>query len=181
MLVPHLETRRVVFRTATPDSADDLYDSLLRAGLETLPALDDFRSGFEMAVQEDFTLFAICLRSNGRFVGFGSLRDRDPAGHLKMGISMNTEMLSYGEGAEAMLLLANYGFARWEHIRRVYIESTEASIARFGAALSSLRSEVTLRDHTFFRGRLWDMHYYAVTRDEWERGGAPVLERLVPR
>ena len=181
MLVPHLETARVLFRPATPDNADDLYDSLLSTGLEPLPSLDRFRDGFGDAIQSGATLFAMYLRSNDRFAGFGSLRDHDPAGHLKLGISMNQEKLPYGVGAEAMLLLANYGFARWDHIRRVYIESTEASIARFGSAISVLRSEATLRDHVFFRGRLWDMHYYAVTREAWERGGAPALERLVRR
>lgn len=179
--MPHLETARVLFRPATPDNADDLYDSLLSTGLEPLPSLDRFRDGFGDAIQSGATLFAMYLRSNDRFAGFGSLRDHDPAGHLKLGISMNQEKLPYGVGAEAMLLLANYGFARWDHIRRVYIESTEASIARFGSAISVLRSEATLRDHVFFRGRLWDMHYYAVTREAWERGGAPALERLVRR
>ena len=181
MLVPHLETPRVSLRPATVDDADDLYDNLLRTGLETLPPLDHFRAGFEEATRSRATVFAMRLRENDRIVGFGTLRDRDPAGHLKMGITMKTEVMPYGAGAEAMLLLANYAFARWDDIRRVYIESTEASIARFGSALSALKSVAVLRDHVFFRGRLWDMYYYAVTREEWERGGAPVLERLVRR
>lgn len=181
MLTPYLETPRVALRPATQETAPEAYEFMRRTGLEPLTTLDEFQERFPAAAQKDVKVFAIHLRATSDVVGLGSLRDRDPAGHTKAGISMDTEKIPYGVGAEAMMMLVNYAFAAWPDIRRVYIETTDASLDRFKSGLAALRREATLPDHVFFRGRLWDMYYYAITRNVWQRGGAAMLERLVNR
>ncbi|GLU50021.1 hypothetical protein Nans01_43720 [Nocardiopsis ansamitocini] len=169
------------FLPASREHGSDFYDCILKTGLEPLPPLEDFLSMFDDLPETVAAAFAVQLRGSGEILGIASLRERDPAGHLKLGISMDVDKLPYGVGTEAMMLLVNYAFATWDDIRKVYIQTTDASMHRFKSSLSATPKEATFPKHVFLMGRLWDMHCYSISRESWKREGSVMLERLVNR
>ncbi|SDH06591.1 Protein N-acetyltransferase, RimJ/RimL family [Sinosporangium album] len=178
VLIAHLETRQVALQPAEAADGLSFYQLLLRLGLHSLPSMESFLKSFEERPETLAAVFAIRLRENGELLGFGSLQERDRAGHIQVGLFMETERVRRGVGAEAMMLLVNYAFAVWPELRKVYFLTTDASLPRFGSALLATPREASLPAHVFFRGRLWDLHFYAVGRGEWERVGARLLGRL---
>ncbi|MFC9088689.1 GNAT family N-acetyltransferase [Nocardiopsis dassonvillei] len=178
MIPLHLETPRVRFRPIGEDNVLGLYQLLLRLGIETLPARDSFESSFRALDGSDVTVLQIEAAGSGEVLGFASVRERSPAGHVKIGIFMDPDGLAAGVGAESMMLLVNYAFARWDDIGKVYALTTDASLMHFGSALFATPREATLPGHVYFRGRLWDLHYYSVSRDHWLQTGARLLARI---
>jgi hypothetical protein len=178
VLDTHLQTRSVVFTPARPEDGPDLYRGLARTGMRVLPPVDAFSAALDGSPDGDAVVFAIRLRATGEIVGAGSLRDRDPAGHVKVGIYLDVDRTPPGAGAEAMMLLVNYAFAAWPQVRKVYILTTDASRDRFRSAVSRMPLEAVLPGHVYFLGRLWDLYYYAIGRQAWEESGALVLRRF---
>ncbi|MEU3168260.1 GNAT family protein [Streptosporangium sp. NPDC006930] len=177
MLIPHVETQRTALTIADPSDGVALYELLLGLGLHSMPPLKVFVD--QLKKQDISAIFAIKLRHSGETVGFGTLHEMDPAGHIQVGIFTDTDKARYGLGGEAMMLLVNYAFATWEDIRKVYFVTTDASIDRIGWVGDLIPKEATLPKHMFFRGCLWDVHFYAIYRHMWEKQGADVLTRLV--
>ena len=156
-----------------------LYDLLMKLGLESLPSVDDFAREYLLAMEHSIEMIEVSLKKTGEIVGFGSIKEHDPAGHAKLGIFMDSERLPVGVGAEAMMMLVNYSFATWDDLRKVYAVTTEASLKSFGSALAASPREALLSDHMYFQGRLWDLHYYSVSRSAWISHGMPLLDRIV--
>jgi RimJ/RimL family protein N-acetyltransferase len=176
VLTPYVETQRVVLRPAGSSDGEAVYDLLLRLGLHSLPSMESFLKTFD---RNAAAMFAIHLRHNDELIGFGSLQQLDRNGHIQVGIFTDVAKARYGVGGEAMMLLVNYAFATWDHLRKVYFLTTEASLDSFGSALGTIPKEATLPQHSYFAGKLWDLHWYAVYRATWEQIGATVLARLV--
>ncbi|MGP3912342.1 GNAT family N-acetyltransferase [Nonomuraea sp. 10N515B] len=176
MLSPHVETQRTALRPAGAADGTAVYELLLRLGHHSLPTLDTFLGTFDENVD---ALFAIQSRHGGDTVGYGSLHQLDPAGHIQIGIFTDTARARFGVGGEAMMLLVNYAFATWEQVRKVYFLTTDASLDSFGAALANVPREATFPQHSYFAGQLWDIHWYAIYREQWETEGALILDRLV--
>ncbi|WP_188193694.1 GNAT family N-acetyltransferase [Nonomuraea sp. SYSU D8015] len=176
MLHPHLETVRTRLRPAAEEDVPRLYDVLLRLGLHSLPNPEAFARQHGQGVDAQF---AIELKRNGEIIGFSSLQHLSPAGHIQIGIFTDPELSRLGAGAEAMMLTVNYGFAKWEQVRKVYFSTTEASLPSLGRGMSLIPREAVLPEHLFFQGKLWDVHFYAITRDAWLESGAHIVNRLV--
>lgn len=162
-----------------PESVPVLYDLLVKLGLESLPSADDFARDYHLAMEHSVEMIEISLKQTGEVVGFGSIKEHDPAGHVKLGIFMDSDKLPVGVGAEAMMMLVNYSFAKWDYLRKVYAVTTEASLKSFGSALATSPREALLSDHMYFQGRLWDLHYYSVSKSSWIAHGMPILDRIV--
>ncbi|MFJ9555958.1 GNAT family N-acetyltransferase [Nocardiopsis sp. NPDC101807] len=178
MTTPHLETPRVRFRPIDEENVLDLYQLLLKLGIETLPSRDNFESSFRAVDDSEVTVLQIETKKDGEVRGFASIREHSPAGHAKIGIFMDPHGIPVGVGAESMMLLVNYAFARWEDLRKVYALTTDASLMHFGSALFATPREATLPGHVYFRGQLWDLHYYSVSRESWAGTGAKLLTRM---
>lgn len=175
MLYPYTETQRIVLRPAETADGAEIYHLLLRLGLNSLPRLDEFVATFDHGAA---AIFAIHLRHDNQVVGFGTIQQLDPDGHVQVGIFTDAERAKYGIGGEAMMLLINYAFATWTFVRKVYFLTTEASMGAFGSALATVPREATLPEHVYFAGKLWDLHWYAVYRDGWEEQTARLVSRL---
>lgn len=179
MLTLHLETPRISFRAMKEENISVLYGLLIKLGLESLPSLDEYARAYSVVTERSLVeMIEIELKKTGEIVGFGSIREHDPAGHVKLGIFTDAEKLPVGVGAEAMMMLVNYSFAKWEYLRKVYAMTTEASLKSFGSALVTSPREALLSDHMYFQGRSWDLHYYSVTRSDWIAHGRPILDRI---
>ncbi|WP_121188204.1 GNAT family N-acetyltransferase [Nocardiopsis sp. Huas11] len=180
MLTLHLETPRITFRAMQEESVPELYNLLMKLGLESLPSLDEYTEGYRKVVEDGLVeMIEIELKQTGETVGFGSIREHDPAGHVKLGIFTDSERLPVGVGAEAMMMLVNYSFATWEDLRKVYAMTTEASLKSFSSALATSPREALLSEQMYFQGRAWDLHYFSVTRSSWTAHGRPILDRIV--
>ena len=178
MISLHLETPRVRFRPIDEENVRGLYHLLLKLGIETLPSRDNFETSFRAVDDTAVSVLQIETAREGEVLGFASVREHSPAGHAKIGIFMDPEGIPVGVGAESMMLLVNYAFARWEGLRKVYALTTDASLMHFGSALFATPKEATLPGHVYFRGQLWDLHYYSVSRESWTQTGAKLLTRI---
>jgi RimJ/RimL family protein N-acetyltransferase len=168
----------VLLRPATKADGPGFYALLLRLGIASLPRQDVFVAGYD----RDFAAsFAICSRSDGEVRGYASLFELDPAGHVQVGVCTDPTAGEPGLGAEAALLTINFAFSMW-NIRKVYIRTTAASISRFGGTTAAIaRKEAVLTEHMFFQGQLWDVHIFAIYRQDWIGAGKQIVERLAGR
>jgi RimJ/RimL family protein N-acetyltransferase len=74
-----------------------------------------------------------------------------------------------GLGAEALLLLAEHVFGNWS-FRKAYFESASFNYEQFASGADVyFDEEARLRDHTFYRGRYWDLVIGSLTRDGLRR------------
>jgi RimJ/RimL family protein N-acetyltransferase len=176
MLHPHLETIRTRLRPAADEDVPRLYEVLAKLGLHSLPTPEEFARSYNQGVEAQF---AIQVRRSGEVIGFSSLQQLNRAGHIQIGIFTDPGESRFGVGAEAMMLTVNYGFAAWEQVRKIYFSTTEASLPGLGRGISLIPREAVLPEHLFFQGRLWDVHFYAITRQAWLESGAHIVERLV--
>ncbi|MGI5271940.1 GNAT family N-acetyltransferase [Nonomuraea sp. CA-218870] len=174
-IFPHLQSRRIRLRPAGARDSIKLYELLLGLGLNTLPSPDDFVSAFGRGVTASF----LVETPGGDFLGFCSLHGMSPAGHhVEGGIYMSPENSANGVGAEASLLMINYAFAMW-NVRKVYFQTTEASLSAIGGDLKVSHKEGILSGHQYFSGQHWDVHVFAIYREEWDQFCAHAVERLV--
>lgn len=83
--------------------------------------------------------------------------------------------VAHGRGwaLEGSALFLDYVFTMWS-FRKLYGESLGYNYAQFasGASRSLFHEEGRLREHEFYGGRYWDLHFFAVYRTDWEAARA---------
>lgn len=177
-IFPHMKSRRIVLQPKSTTPTVEDYNLILRLGLDSTSNFDSFLAA--MTKKSIEANFSIKLNGDDSPAGFSMLLDLDQdAGHVHTAVYLDPAMARQGIGADATLLTVNYAFAMW-NIRKVYFETTEASSGNFGAMLEK-PPEAILKDYIFFRGHLWDLKVYALTRDEWERELYDYVRKLVPK
>ena len=127
---------------------------------------------------KDVVPFTIALREGGRPIGGAELR-RGPAPHrtAELGIALfGEEFQGRGLGAEAVGLLAEYGFDTLNLHRielKVYANNPRAARCY---EKCGFRKEGSLRQARWWAGRWWDVHLYGLLELDWrtlnERGAA---------
>lgn len=178
MLHPHLETKRIRFIPMRgSEDGEELYHLLTRLGIMSLPHLDAFLEGYGQGSEHIFVVESV---RTGQNLGYATLQQLNPAGHVQGGVFLDLDEASVGMGIDVSTLLVNYSFASWDHLRKIYFLTTDASTGRFGGGLAGANLEGTMRDHLYFQGRHWDLYYYSLAREEWIGSGAGFLERLLP-
>lgn len=177
MLFPYTESRRIALRTASDQDAPRVYDILFRLGRGNLPLIDTFVAAFGRGMSAGFL---IQQRDTDDVVGFSSLSELTPAGH----ILAETHLVA-GQSDEVRMdanaLTANFAFSMWR-TRKVYFHATETDVANLGFGgehAAMVRTEAVLPDHTYFHGRLWDVHVLAIYRDQWDTHGVDLLKQIV--
>jgi hypothetical protein len=211
MLFPYTESRHVELRPAAASDAAAVYDLLFRLGLAGLSMIDTYVEQFGRGKSACFLVHRRDADGGSALVGFSSLSDLTPAGHLQAEVR-----LLPGSGpdvvAEAHALTTNFAFSMWR-TRKVYFHATDPDPAAIGfgarvappqtalpqtpqdalpqtllppagqpdgvAAGPLVRAEAVLPAHTFFHGRLWDVHVLAVYREDWDVLGVDLLKQIV--
>lgn len=177
MLFPHTETRRITLRPATAADAPRIYELLLRLGHGGLPMLDTYTASFGNGMSACFLLHR---KGSSDLGGVCTLSGLTPAGHLQAEVN-----IAAGEPeehhADASALITNFAFAMWR-TRKVYFHGTDQNVAAIGfegAHSEMVRAEAVLPAHTFFHGRLWDVHVFAIYRDDWNAYGTDLLKQII--
>lgn len=177
MLFPHTETRRITLQPATAADAPRIYEILFRLGRGGLPMLDTFTANFGDGVSACFLLHR---KGSSDLVGFCTLYGLTPAGHLQAEVNVAVGQPEVYR-ADASALITNFAFSMWR-TRKVYFHATEpnaAAIGFDGAHAKMVRAEAVLPAHTFFHGQVWDVHVFAIYRDDWNAYGTDLLKQLV--
>lgn len=176
MLFPHTESSRIALRPAGAADARQAYDLLFQLGRSALPLVDTYMAAFG---QGTIGCFMIQRKDTEEIVGFSTLSDLTPGGHLRIDVNM-----AAGQPAEmrtdAIALSVNFAFAMWR-TRKVYFHSTEVGAESLGFAgkhAKMVREEAVLPDYAYFHGRLWDMHILAVYREQWDTHGVDLLKQI---
>ncbi|WP_155256559.1 GNAT family protein [Salinispora pacifica] len=178
MLFPYTESRRIALRPAGAADGTQAYRVLFRAGRANLPLLDQFCESFGRRLAACFLIHRV--DGDDAPIGLGTLSDLSPAGHLRAEVVLTPGQPEELLG-EASALIVNFAFAMWR-TRKVYLHANDADPASVGfggehAALA--RAEAVLEKHTFGQGRLWDVHVFAVHREQWDTTGVDLLKQLV--
>ncbi|MFF1946116.1 GNAT family N-acetyltransferase [Rhodococcus qingshengii] len=163
-IVPELRSRRVEIRAATVADRASFVHTVVRSGIESVRPVLDPGAGPDRAD----VLFTAVHRASRDTLGFSVLFSHDQAAHIRCGIYLDPQRAKLGVGSEVVGLTINYAFAAFD-VHRVITETTPASGGSFGLAVGGgTKSENSLTDRLWFRGRFWDLHGFQVTRREWE-------------
>jgi hypothetical protein len=89
-------------------------------------------------------------------------------GHAKVGAARFTDGTAHSlQFVRGAFLFFEYLF-RGFPFRKLYLEVPEYNLAQFASGLDSLfELEGSLRAHTWFDDRYWDLHFLALSRDRW--------------
>ena len=112
--------------------------------------------------------FALTLKADGRLVGSGGVRVRDPEGRqADIGYELDPRFWGRGLATEAVRELLRFGFDTLG-MHRLFGEcvADNAASARVMEKIG-MRREAHLREQTWFKDRWWDTLIYAVLEDEW--------------
>ena len=174
-----LATDRLLLREFTEDDwqatlayqSDPLY---LRFYPWTHRTEDDVRAfvGAFVAQQEErprrkFQL-ALVLKGDGRLIGSGGVRVRDPEGRqADIGYELDPHSWGRGLATEAARELLRFGFEdlRMHRVSGDCVADNAAS-ARVMEKIG-MRREALLREQAWYKDRWWDALVYAVLEDEW--------------
>ena len=178
----HLHSSRLLLRDFSPADfgalasyhRDARYRKYIppRADVEasTRELLDRFIGWQEEEPRHRFQL-AVDLAASGEMIGSVGLRRRPGEPRVAdVGFEIAPPHWGQGYGTEAARVLVGYGFSELG-LHRVHahcIGENEASarvLRRIG-----MRREGVMREHEFFGGRWWDVHWYGMLASEWSDG-----------
>ena len=112
--------------------------------------------------------FALTLRADGRLVGSGGVRVRDPEGRqADIGYELDPRFWGQGLATEAARELLRFGFDDLG-MHRLFgqcVADNAASARVMGKV--GMRREAHLREQAWFKDRWWDSLIYAVLENEW--------------
>lgn len=132
----------------------------------------------ERFVQELFqgvlTQFVVTTRDTGEMIGLVVAYNPDMIhGYAYLGEVMVPAAVGTGVGVEAFYVFTRYLFQVFS-LRKLYLEVPEYNLKNFaGGQGRLLHPEGVLRGHTYYGGRYWDRHIFAVYRED-------LLDRSVP-
>ncbi len=123
------------------------------------------------ASEHDVTL-AVAERATDALVGATGLEGMDTRSrHATFGIFIGEPALwGRGYGTEATRLIVGYGFDSL-NLHRIELEVYDDNPAgRHIYEKVGVRLEGVRRQHTYHRGRYWDVAVMGILRDEWDAG-----------
>lgn len=177
MLFPHTESSRIVLRPAGVKDAPQAYEIQFQIGYANLPVIDEFVESFGQGFSGYFIIYR---KDTDEPVGFSTISSLNSAGHVQVEVNLAPD--EPGEfRTDAMALTTNIAFSMWR-TRKVYFQTTEPEVAKLGFGsehAAMVRAEAVLRDYVFFHGRVWDIHVYAIYRDDWDVHGVDLLKQIV--
>lgn len=177
MLFPHVESRQIVLSPAGVENAAEVYDIVFRSGRDVLPMIDTFVKNFGQGLSAGFL---VRRKDAEEVVGFSTLSNLTPAGHLRADVSLLAGQTDEVR-RDAIALTVNFAFTMWR-TRKLYFHTTEVDDATlgFGAEHSVMvRTDAVLPLHAYFHGRLWDVQVLAIDRDQWDTYGVDLLKQIV--
>jgi len=105
---------------------------------------------------------------------------RDRTGYLAMAVV--PWLHGRGVAVEAGGLFVSYMFSNWE-LRKLYGETVDFELQHYwtGGTDKLFHEEGRLRDHVYYGGRYWDMHLFAIYREEWAAFSGRLRNRAIGR
>ncbi|GAA0821067.1 GNAT family N-acetyltransferase [Streptosporangium amethystogenes subsp. fukuiense] len=176
MLFPYTESRQIELRPAGVKDAAKVYDILFRLGHSGLPVIDRFVDTFGQGLS---ACFLVHRKDTGEVVGFSTLSELAPAGHLKADVHLAGQPDEIR--MDVVALTVNFAFAMWR-TRKVYFHATDPGIENLGFAephALMVEAEAVLPRHTYFHGQVLDVHVFAIYREAWDVHGVDLLKHIV--
>ena len=175
---PLLRSQRILLRPAErndlPTFVEWLADADVGEGLANrAPWSTVAEEAWFERLQEDIGKshwhFAICLRDDGRPIGFGGLHGVDPVnGETELGIGIGDRSCwDRGYGTEAMNILLDFAFGELR-LHRVFLNVFALNErARHVYEKVGFTLEGTKREAYYRHGEYHDVHVMGILHDEW--------------
>ncbi|WP_062346031.1 GNAT family N-acetyltransferase [Herbidospora yilanensis] len=176
MLFPHTESGQIELRPAGAKDAARVYEILFRLGHGGLPLLDRYADSFGQGLS---ACFLVHRKDTGEVAGFSTLSEPSVAGHVTAEVHLGGQPDEIRR--DAAVLTVNFAFAMWR-IKKVYFHAIDPSPAGIGFAgpdAAVVEAEAVLPRHTYFHGRTWDVHVFAVYRERWDDHGVDLVKNIV--
>lgn len=179
-----IRTPRLLLRDFSPDDHEPFaayqMDPLYRRYYPSRPdegasreLLDRFMGWQREEPRSRFQL-AVVRSSSGALIGSVGLRRRSAESRVAdIGFELAPPFWGCGYATEAALALVEYGFSVLAlHRIHAHCIAENAASARVLVRIG-MRREGVLREHEFFDGRWWDVHWYGMLVREWS--GSPAV------
>lgn len=118
------------------------------------------------------------VESSHRPIGMVYDHDRTPEdGWTKMTTLLQHESVGHGAGVIATALFKQWLFESLP-LRKIYHEvyAYNAAVIRMWRKLG-FREEAVLKEDRFWNGKYWDLHFFAVYREDWPKLRARILRQ----
>lgn len=142
----------------------------------TTPSPDAF---VQLLWQHSVVQFVVEHKESGRRIGHLSAFNADDRnGWCHIGVVIDPALSRTGWALESIALFLNHLFVTFG-FRKLYGEVLEPAFADLASGAGRwFRVEGRLERHEFFAGRYWDLVVLALYREDWEREGVPLVEKL---
>lgn len=179
-LPPRLETERLILRPLEMADAAAIFDYAKNPNVSRFTLWEPHESVKDSeAFLHDYVFahyrekapepWAITLKSDpGRVIGtVGCFWVSETAGSMELAYALGEPHWRKGLATEASRAAIGYCFEELKPLRMQARCKTENKASAKVMEKIGMRFEGTLRSAILHRNRHWDMHYYAVLRDEW--------------
>ena len=111
----------------------------------------------------------------------GYVQAFDPSerhGWCHFAVVLDPTLVRSGWALECMALFFNYVFTCW-NFRKLYAVVLENNYEELASGDGSwFVTEGRLAEHEWFAGRYWDLIFLTVNREDWEKAGPALVEKL---
>ena len=180
---PPLEGRRTRLRTLVPADYDYLY---ALATNEQISHRWQYRGATPSPEAFAQALWRNCLaqfivehKETRQRIGHVTAYDASERhGWCRIAVAIDPALSHQGWALESFALFFNYLFTTW-NFRKLYGEMLEPAYADMASGANRwFRVEGRLHEHEWYDGRYWDLILLALHRDDWDREGRPLVEKL---
>ena len=179
IIFPHLSTSLVELTSTRARFQDAVLDELTERGLAALPSRDVFKALWPKDYEGVMAQFLVRDKERDEVTGYASLHFLAPNGrHINCSVTVDPTRTGASAVAHVHALTINYAFAMW-NLRKVSFWTVESSLPALRTVSPRVVKEGTLTEYVLDEGRLRDASVFVVFRDDWDRGGADYIERIV--
>jgi len=144
-----------------------------------VPPFEVFEKNLWTGVQIQFVIGDRATRNPIGFVQLYNVDHIQRFGYL--GAILARQVQGVGIGMEGIVLFLRYVFATWD-IRKLYLEMPEFNAHQLHSTirLGIIEREGCFRRHSFYDGRWWDRHIYALYREVFQQWDGQCRTGLAP-
>ncbi len=124
--------------------------------------------------------FVVERKDGGQRIGYVQAFDASERhGWCHFAVMLDPMLARSGWAIECLALFFNYVFTAW-NFRKLYAVMLESNYDELESGMGAwFITEGRLADHEWYGGRYWDLVLLTIRREDWEKSGPDLVEKLV--